>query len=39
MTSSNPKDLSVPKFAANLTMMFNEVPFIERFEAAANQKP
>jgi 2-dehydrotetronate isomerase len=25
----------MPKFAANLSMMFNEVPFIERFEAAA----
>lgn len=25
----------MPKFAANLTMMFNEVSFIERFEAAA----
>jgi len=25
----------VPKFAANLTMMFNEVPFLERFAAAA----
>ncbi len=25
----------MPKFAANLTTMFNEVPFIERFEAAA----
>jgi len=25
----------VPKFAANLTMMFNEVPFMERFGAAA----
>ncbi|QPB43276.1 2-oxo-tetronate isomerase [Rodentibacter haemolyticus] len=25
----------MPKFAANLTMMFNEIPFIERFEAAA----
>lgn len=25
----------MPKFAANLTMMFNEVPFLERFEAAA----
>lgn len=24
------------RFAANLTMMFNEVPFLERFEAAAN---
>jgi len=26
----------MPKLAANLTMMFNEVPFIERFEAAAD---
>lgn len=26
----------MPKFAANLTMMFNEVPFLDRFEAAAN---
>lgn len=25
----------MPKFAANLTMMFNEVPFLQRFEAAA----
>lgn len=25
----------MPKFAANLTMMFNEVPFLRRFEAAA----
>jgi hydroxypyruvate isomerase len=25
----------VPKFAANLTMMFNEVPFLARFSAAA----
>jgi hydroxypyruvate isomerase len=25
----------VPKFAANLTMMFNEVPFLQRFQAAA----
>lgn len=25
----------MPGFAANLTMLFNEVPFIERFEAAA----
>lgn len=25
----------MPKFAANLTMMFNEVPFPERFDAAA----
>ncbi|MFA9498967.1 2-oxo-tetronate isomerase [Mannheimia sp. E30BD] len=25
----------MPTFAANLTMMFNEVPFLDRFEAAA----
>lgn len=25
----------MPRFAANLTMMFTEVPFLERFEAAA----
>lgn len=25
----------MPKFAANLTMMFNEVPFVDRFSAAA----
>jgi hydroxypyruvate isomerase len=25
----------MPKFAANLTMMFNEVPFLDRFSAAA----
>jgi len=25
----------MPQFAANLTMMFNEVPFLERFERAA----
>jgi 2-dehydrotetronate isomerase len=25
----------MPKFAANLTMMFNEVPFLERFRAAS----
>ena len=25
----------MPRFAANLTMLFNEVPFLERFEAAA----
>lgn len=25
----------MPKFAANLTMLFNEVPFLERFQAAA----
>lgn len=26
----------MPKFAANLTMLYNELPFLERFEAAAN---
>ncbi len=25
----------MPRFAANLSLMFNEVPFIERFAAAA----
>lgn len=25
----------MPKFAANLTMLFNELPFVERFQAAA----
>ena len=25
----------MPKFAANLTMLFNEVDFLDRFEAAA----
>jgi hydroxypyruvate isomerase len=24
----------VPKFAANLTMLFNELPFLDRFAAA-----
>src|SRR5205814_7159267 len=26
----------MPRFAANLTMMYNEFPFLERFRAAAN---
>lgn len=26
----------MPKFAANITMMFNELPFLERIQAAAN---
>jgi hydroxypyruvate isomerase len=26
----------MPKFAANLTMLFNEAPFLDRFELAAN---
>ena len=25
----------MPRFAANLSMMFNEVPFLDRFDAAA----
>ena len=25
----------MPRFAANLSMMFNEVPFLDRFAAAA----
>jgi len=25
----------MPRFAANLTMLFNEVPFLDRFERAA----
>ena len=28
---------AMPRFAANLTMMFTEVPFLDRFEAAARQ--
>src|SRR3982074_1691173 len=26
----------MPRFAANLSMMFNEVPFLDRFDAAAD---
>ena len=26
----------MPRFAANLSMMFTEIPFIERFAAARN---
>jgi len=26
----------MPRFAANLSMMFNEIPFLDRFDAAAN---
>jgi len=29
------KETTMPKFAANLTMLFNEVPFLDRFERAA----
>jgi hydroxypyruvate isomerase len=29
------EQMTMPKFAANLTMLFNEVPFLERFNLAA----
>ncbi len=29
------KEAAMPRFCANLTMMFNEVPFLDRFDAAA----
>src|SRR5206468_11485255 len=29
------KAITMPKLAANLTMLFNEVDFLDRFEAAA----
>jgi len=31
----NTKEAHVPRFAANLTLMFNEWPFLDRFDAAA----
>src|SRR5689334_10110409 len=34
-SSKSREDQGMPRFAANLTMMFNEVPFLDRFEAAA----
>src|SRR5258708_2525919 len=33
--NSEPGGRQMPRFAANLSMMFNEVPFLDRFEAAA----
>src|ERR1700688_833618 len=33
--SGRTRGQSMPRFAANLSMMFNEVPFLDRFEAAA----
>ena len=33
--SARRSSVSMPKLAANLTMMFNEVPFLDRFEQAA----
>src|SRR3981081_4615037 len=32
---SDQRGQSMPRFAANLSMMFNEVPFLDRFDAAA----
>ena len=29
----------MPKFAANLTMLFTELPFLDRFERAASAGP
>src|ERR1700733_11775141 len=34
---SEPRGLSMPHFAANLSMMFNEHPFLDRFDAAAKE--
>src|SRR5260370_23041530 len=33
--SERTRGQTMPRFAANLSMMFNEVPFLDRFEAAA----
>src|SRR3569623_1858135 len=35
LTQTGMKEGALPRFAANLTMLFNEVPFMERFAAAA----
>jgi hydroxypyruvate isomerase len=29
------QELTMPKFAANLTMLWNELDFLDRFDAAA----
>jgi hydroxypyruvate isomerase len=34
-TATPDRITTMPKFAANLTMLFNEVPFLDRFERAA----
>src|ERR1700732_2448354 len=34
-SSERTRGLPMPRFAANLSMMFNEVPFLDRFDAAA----
>jgi 2-dehydrotetronate isomerase len=36
LTPPNPSRSTMPKFAANLTMMFNEWAFLDRFAAAAD---
>src|SRR3954467_5998157 len=33
--TSRAKRIPMPRFAANLSMMFTEVPFLDRFDAAA----
>jgi hydroxypyruvate isomerase len=33
--AQQPVSHAMPRFAANLTMLFNELPFLDRFEAAA----
>src|SRR6187399_522145 len=33
--SNQTRGQKIPRFAANLSMMFNEVPFLDRFDAAA----
>src|SRR3979411_1422466 len=33
--NNQPRGPPMPRFAANLSMMFNEVPFLDRFDAAA----
>ena len=32
---ASPRVRAMPRFAANLTMLYNEVDFLDRFEAAA----
>ena len=35
LTAEEHKERDMPRFAANLTMMFTEWPFLDRFDAAA----
>src|SRR6195256_2320820 len=37
-TSEPTRGHQMPRFAANLSMMFNEVPFLDRFDAAAKAR-